>query len=172
MLLEQRESSITTSSYFYHKSLHALFKPHRVAKLVILGCSPPLVIPLKKNLPWLFICLLNKVQAPSHSILVLLWSGTILRIAPHCHDFSTSPYLTAQLPSPKLTLSFSISKLCWKHYLENPFLTLSACQVPKTLPENFCKQNCRKSLPFLCLYSPFPLTICYMTATWAHIFTA
>lgn len=101
------------------------------------------------------------VQVLLNSILVLLWSETSWKIAPHGHYFCISPYMTAQLPSPKLTLSFSVSSLCSKHgvYLESPF---SACQVTKTLPENF-KQNCRKALPFLCVFTvPFPLMIRYI----------
>ena len=171
MFFEQSEHSITTSSYFYHKSLHALFKPHRAAKLVIPGCSPPLVIPLTKNLPWLFIFLLNKVQAPLHNILVLPWFGTILGITPCCHDFGTSPYLTAQLPSPKLTLSFSLCRLCWKHYLSGksfpyplyPFWKLSQKTSSSRIVGNL---SC-----FGVFTVPFPLMIYYITTTWAHIFT-
>lgn len=150
ILLEQSEGSVTPGFCSYYESLCVLFTPYRVTRVITLRGSPHIITPSVRSFPWLPICLLNKARAPFNSILVSSSSDTSLRVAP---DGPTSVHplsLTAQLPSPKLTLRFFISRLCSKHciYLKNPFHTISASQTPKTFPWKVSKQNWRKSLPF------------------------
>lgn len=126
ILLEQSEGSVTPGFCSYYESLYVLFTPHKVTRVITLRGSPHIIIPSIKHFPWLPTCLLNKTRAPFNSILISSSSDTSLRAAP---DGLTSVHplsLPAQFPSPKLILSFSISRLCSKHgiYLKNPFHTL------------------------------------------------
>lgn len=150
ILLEQSEGSVTPGFCSYYESLYVLFTPYKVTRVITLRGSTHIIILSIKHFPWLPVCLLNKTLAPFNSLLISSSSDTSLRAAP---DGPTSVHplsLPAQLPSPKLILSFSISRLCSKHgiYLKNPFHTLSASQIPKTFPWNISKQHWRKSLLF------------------------
>ena len=124
------------------------------------------------NLPWLPICLLNKVCDPWSTILVSTWSGTSLRIVPHWPSVH-SLYLIAQLPSSKLILCFSTSRLCkkkkkkaciWK-ILSTPTLPI---RLLKLFHETSPSRTERSLFLFLCFYSTF-FSLSYSMLYYSHL---